>query len=109
MMYGKAPFVYDGELLCCLRPVLSAEFFDANNRVEFKFLGKTDVTYHNPARLDTYDARCKIVKIALSLPDGKTETINGDLIRGARAERVRALKYAKIDVYFDAAQLKGQK
>lgn len=92
MLFGEKPFTFDGELKCTFNPVLKSDLFDANNDVSFLFLGKTQVTYHNPLRLDTYKASIKSIKI-----DGK-KTIEGNSLVGELAEDLRAGKFKKLEI-----------
>jgi len=92
MLFGEKPFSYDGELKCTFRPILKADYFDANNDVSFLFLGATRVTYHNPMRLDTYKASVKSIKV-----DGK-KVISGDTLSGALAQDLRAGKIKNLEI-----------
>lgn len=99
MMFGKRPFyVENGNLICRLKPVLKAEFFDRNNEVSSTFLGKTQVTYVNAQRKNTYDGDCSVEKIELYAKDNK-RIINGDKIFGEEAEKVRNNEYDSIKIY----------
>ena len=99
MMFGKRPFyVENGNLICRLKPVLKAEFFDRNNEVSSTFLGKTQVTYVNAQRKNTYDGDCSVEKIELYAKDNK-KIINGDKIFGEEAEKVRNNEYDSIKIY----------
>ena len=93
MMYGKQPFVMDGnELTLQLRPILTKEFF-ADGTVTFTFLGTIRVTYHNESRIDTFDPDFAIDRYVV---DGKEV----DTIRGSLAEAVRNRTVKTIDIYF---------
>jgi hypothetical protein len=56
MNVGKAPFFLDknGRLVLSLFPALAGWLFDKHGEYKFRFLGKTQVTYHNPKRLNTF-------------------------------------------------------
>ena len=85
-------------MICRLKPVLKAEFFDRNNEVSSTFLGKTQVTYVNAQRKNTYDGDCSVEKIELYAKDNK-RIINGDKIFGEEAEKVRNNEYDSIKIY----------
>jgi hypothetical protein len=56
MTAGRSPFRLNarGALELRLAPLLAKELFDARDRFSFRFLGSTDVTYHNPLRRATF-------------------------------------------------------
>lgn len=68
MMSGNQPFVMqDGQLCLNLQPVLPGWMFDEEGKLEFTFLGRTKITYHNPHHFNTYDPRVQIDQIELQL------------------------------------------
>ncbi len=98
MMAGQQPFVMqDGKLILQLRPTLPAWLFDENDQVKFKFLGKIPVTYHNPVRVNTWEASPQ--KIVLELAEESLEFDNSD-IPAPYAEMVRERDTKTIDIYF---------
>ncbi|MEJ5225824.1 MAG: hypothetical protein WHV44_15305, partial [Anaerolineales bacterium] len=102
MMCGHQPFsVQHGELQLALRPILPGHWFDAEGKLSFRLLGKTEVTYHNPSRRDTFSGLA-IEKIVLRLADGATLTFHGGVIPAQHAHMVRDGHTAAIDVYFSA-------
>lgn len=59
MMTGGKPFVVEnGHLKFVLKPILTKNYFDLENKVCFTFLSKTKITYINPLKKDTYRGRC---------------------------------------------------
>lgn len=92
MMFGKNPFIDNGELELNLKPVLSKEFFK-NGKVSFMFLGKTKITYVNENNINTYDEN---FKISVYEVDGEKMT----KITGKTAEKLRAGLIKQIIVYF---------
>ena len=59
MMAGKTPFSLDtaGKLQLIFRPVLAGWLFNDDGTVTFTFLGGVQVTYHNPAKTDSWRLR----------------------------------------------------
>jgi hypothetical protein len=102
MMMGKDVFsVKEGSLALTLQPLLPAWLFDENGRVEFSFLGKSLVTYHNPKRKNTYGENgVTTEKYVLHGKDGAV-TVNTDCIKASYAQMVRAGEFERIDVYLD--------
>ena len=101
MMAGKKVFTYENdELKLTLSPILSGEFFSEEGKAGFKFLGKTEVTYYNPKKADTYgDNGVSIEKIVLTTTQGETVEFQGDTIGAPYAEAVRNGKVKTIDAY----------
>ncbi|MCD8510640.1 MAG: hypothetical protein LRY73_12730 [Bacillus sp. (in: Bacteria)] len=107
MMAGEKPFrwvgVSDGEggqLVCQFSPTLPDWFFDEKGEVSFKFLGKTEVTYVNPLKKNTYgaDAAKPIsVKVYFNHDEGgtpkqyKANKLTGDLAVAIRNGEVARL------------------
>lgn len=102
MMVGKEAFAFnDGQLTLKLQPILPGWLFDEKGQVQFTFLGKTEVTYHNPARKNTYgNDGAKTVKYVLHTDEGKVE-IPEDRIEESYAKKVRSGQIGKIEVYLD--------
>ena len=104
MMYGRQPFVVDdesGELALKLAPALPAWLFDDDAKVSFTFLGHVTVTYHNYARVDTWEAT--ISSHTLTFADGSTMSVGGEQIGAPYAEAVRSLTaVTAIDVVLTA-------
>jgi hypothetical protein len=72
MMAGHKPFkMRDGKLCLELKPLLPGWMFDNDNRISFNFLGKTNVTYINSNRKNTYE-EFNVVSIKLSYRDGSS-------------------------------------
>jgi hypothetical protein len=99
MFWGEKGFYLndENELTLELSPVLPSWLFDENGEIRFNFLSKTEVTYRNPQRKDTFGAGgAKIAKIFIEKTDGETARINGGLIKGALAEEARNGAFAKM-------------
>jgi hypothetical protein len=102
MTAGRRPFRLDaaGELLLEFKPALPKEYFDGSGRFEFMFLNKTVVTYVNKRGIDTFSNSFGVEKIVIEWTDGKKSAIEGNVITGVLAHRVRAREAKKIEVYF---------
>lgn len=100
MMSGLQPFILkDGELQLSLKPILPGAWFDADGKLSFRFLGKTLVTYHNPARRDTFGG-LEVEKTTLGLENGETIEFPGRVIPAPYARMVRDGKATSIELYF---------
>lgn len=88
MMAGPAPFTMQGAALRVkLSPALPGWLFDDNGELAFRFLGRCDVTYVNPDRLDTFVEGVGVVRLEVAGWDG---SIDGDALPEAAARAVRA-------------------
>jgi hypothetical protein len=98
MMIGRNPFrVVNGNLVLSLDPRLPGWLFDDEGRVSFRFLGKTDITYINPAKKDTYGANQGAVSnIKVTLNSGEDYEYAGNTIPSPIAERIRSGEAASI-------------
>lgn len=100
MMSGDQPFIVEnGELQLALKPILPGDWFDADGNLSFRLLGKTEVTYHNPSRRDTFSG-LEAEKTALRLENGKTVELPGGIIPAPYAQAVRDGKVTSIELYF---------
>lgn len=102
MTAGRRPFRLDaaGELVLELKPSLPKGYFDENGEFEFRFLNKTAVTYRNSRGIDTFSPDFDIDKITIEWDGGGRSVIEGNVITGALAHRVRAREAKRIEVYF---------
>lgn len=100
MFVGKNPFaIIDGRLTLSFNPVLPEWLFDEENKVSFNFLGRCLVTYHNPSRKNTYEMDLTKQRIVISMPEGNTVEIQGNVIEKEYAKLIREGKVNKIDIY----------
>jgi hypothetical protein len=100
MMSGPQPFIVkDGQLQLALRPALPGDWFDADGNLSFRLLGKTDVTYHNPSRRETFSG-LEAEKTVLRLASGETVEFPGGVVPAPYAQSVRDGNVAALDVYF---------
>ncbi|GGH14477.1 cellobiose phosphorylase [Paenibacillus segetis] len=99
MMAGKSVFtVVDEELTLSLAPILPGWLFDEQGKVSFTFLGGTEVTYHNPRRVDTFGAEGAVIRsLKLVYRDGTAVGSSGGLLRGEAAEALRRGEIASIE------------
>ena len=100
MMAGQQPFfVQKGRLHLALRPALPGWLFDDHNQASFRFLGRTNVTYHNPARRDTW--KRSPARSVLTLATGETVELAGGVIGPPYAELVRTGEVEVVAVYIE--------
>jgi hypothetical protein len=86
-----------------LQPTLPGWLFRDDGTLAFNFLGNCTVTYHNPARKDTFDPNMKIKRVVLE-SDEKRITFQGPHIEAPYAEMVRNGKIASIHVFFGSTK-----
>jgi hypothetical protein len=99
MMSGIQPFVVqNGELKLTLQPILPGAWFDADGNLSFRLLGKTDVTYHNPSRRDTFSG-LEAEKTVLHLASGEIVEFPGGIVPAPYAQMVREGQVVSINVY----------
>lgn len=100
MMAGKRVFrVSGGELQLCFNPALPGWLFDERGEVSFTFLGKTQVTYRNPGKKDTYGSDAATIRgIAVHKADGSAVNLEGSVIAGGLAEDIRSGGAIRIDI-----------
>ena len=105
MNLGKKPFQLDvrGELCLKFQPLLAGWLFNKDtNTYGFNFLSKIWVTYHNPARKNTFGSHGAIVKkIVFKSEAGKTVEINSDTIPHPYAQQIRSRQVSRIDIYLE--------
>jgi hypothetical protein len=117
---GPRPFAVgeSGELELRLRPALPGWLFTDGPReqrwhrdgreetialpastVSFAFLGEILVTYHNPGRGDAFgEGGVRPVSWRVQGDEGEPVVVEGDVLRGALAERVRRREVRRIDI-----------
>lgn len=100
MMAGPHVFRMQGkELQLAFAPSLPGWLFNEQAEVAFKFLGTTEVTYHNPGRGNTYGPDGVTVQsIVLKQQNGDTVQVDGPVISGKLAEQVRDGQFAAIRI-----------
>ena len=101
MTAGREPFRINraGGLELRLAPVLADRLFETNGRFSFTFLGRTQVTYHNPKRRSTFGPHAvkpRTVRTHPRLGDGME--FNAGVIPSPHAAHVRAGEIRSIDV-----------
>ncbi|WP_232460917.1 cellobiose phosphorylase [Thermococcus gorgonarius] len=103
MFIGEKPFdTENGEFVLSFRPALPGWLFDEERKVSFNLFSRCRVTYHNPAKVDTWKLNLGKVRILLHLNDGRKVEVEGNKVKGELARAVRDGKVASIDVYFPA-------
>ena len=101
MMAGPCPFLVDeqtGKLTLSIAPVLPGWMFTEEDIVSFTFLGAVQVTYHNPARVDTWKATPK--SLLVTDTSGHSEKVYGSVLQDPYATRIRGLDVKSIEVMF---------
>ena len=102
MMMGKEVFSEkEGSLILRLQPILPDWLFDENGKVEFSFLGRTLVTYHNPKRKNTFGIDGVSTKKYILYGKDGAVTVNNVRIEAPYAQMVRAGEINRIEVYLD--------
>ncbi|MDR1196090.1 MAG: hypothetical protein LBL00_06420, partial [Endomicrobium sp.] len=102
MTIGAKPFRYEnGELKFELAPALHSSFFDKDGLFSFKLFSKTDVTYVNPSRKNTYSKGASINKMEILWKDGKKLIIDGQTLSGNDAVKIRNVEAKSIKVFFE--------
>ena len=97
MMAGHKPFeLQDGKLCLRLKPILPHWLFDEKDEVSFMLLGKTEVTYHNPERKNTYLETMEISTIVIVYSDGKKVSLKGQVIPEPYSTDIRNGKVEKL-------------
>lgn len=100
MMAGRQPFIVeDGELQLALQPALPGWLFAEDGSLSFRFLGKCQITYHNPARKDTIGHDFAAKQIVLHLPNNTTKTVSGNIVPPPYAEMVRSGQITEIEIH----------
>ena len=98
MMIGHQPFyMEDGKLHLAFNPILPEWLFDDKGTIQFTFLGKCKVSYHNPDKQNLNQA--KVTKIILSTQSENIEISSG-VIGAPFAEQVRSGKITDINIFY---------
>ncbi|MFA4992830.1 MAG: cellobiose phosphorylase [Candidatus Omnitrophota bacterium] len=103
MNTGTAPFYLDNDkqLNLAFKPCLPNWLFNRQGEYTFNFLSSIPVTYHNPAKKDTFGKKsAKIFKIIL-FENGAPIEINGTIIPSPYAQKIRSLQISKMDIYLE--------
>ncbi|MCX7661263.1 MAG: cellobiose phosphorylase, partial [Candidatus Omnitrophica bacterium] len=104
MNVGDKPFFLDkeGKLNLEFKPKLVGWLFKKDGTYKFKFLGETEVVYHNPKRKNTFAKNgSRIRKIIFSDKDGSIVKLESSVIPPPYAEQVRLGQIKKIDIYLE--------
>jgi hypothetical protein len=105
MNIGKKPFILDNkhELNLRFAPALAGWLFaKVTNTYGFLFLGKTQVTYHNPKAKNTFGKDAAVLtKIAFNDKNNKPVQIFSDTIPAPYALQIRDGLIKKIDIFLE--------
>ncbi|WLR51415.1 cellobiose phosphorylase [Bacillus tianshenii] len=101
MMIGKQPFkVEEDTLTLSFSPALPGWLFKEDGVLSFRFLGQTEVVYHNERRMNTYGAnKPQIKSFILHDKNGNKKEVDNFCIRGEDAFAIREGMYEKIEVF----------
>jgi hypothetical protein len=100
MMVGQEPFFMQaGGLYLRFRPALPDWLFDENGRISFSFLGRCQVTYHNPKRQNTFADGTHIQRMTLYTGGVQIE-VHGGVIGPPYAAMIRERRVDRIDAFF---------
>jgi hypothetical protein len=102
MNCGKTPFFLNAkdELNLRLMPLLAGWLFNKTGLYSFNFLSRVQVTYHNPARKNTFGRNAaKISKITFLDKDGQPVELTSETIPCPYAEQVRQRLIKQIDIF----------
>lgn len=102
MMMGKEVFtVNDAGLTLKLQPILPEWLFEADGKVQFTFLGHTEVIYHNPSGKNTFGpGGATTVKYVLHA-NGESVEVDNAYLPESYAKDIRDGKIARMDVYLN--------
>lgn len=104
MFAGQKPFICDkGRLVLRFRPILPGWLFDEEGTVTFNFLGKCEVTYYNPNRINTYDAELMDTskwKTTVFDNNGKKVEFAGNTVDEPYSRFIREGKVRQVSVSF---------
>ncbi|WP_448376633.1 cellobiose phosphorylase [Fervidobacterium sp.] len=101
MLSGQKPFKFiDNKLVLSFEPALPGWLFNDEGRLSFNFLGKVQVTYINPKKIDTYKIDISKQNILITLNDETKVRIDGNIIEEKYAVLIREGKAKSIEVTF---------
>ena len=104
MFAGPKPFACEkGRLVLRFRPILPGWLFDEEGTVTFNFLGKCEVTYYNPNRINTYDAELMDTskwKTTVFDNNGKKVEFAGNTVDEPYSRFIREGKVRQVSVSF---------
>lgn len=100
MMFGESPFSLDakGNLQLIFQPIIPGWMFPESGNVSFTFLGAVQVTYHNPARTDTWKSKPKSALVTYT--DSTTVSVDGGVFTKTLAQDIRGLKVQSITITY---------
>jgi hypothetical protein len=98
---GEKPFSYEnGKLSFELKPIINSSFFDNDGKFSFNLFCKTQVTYINPSKKSTYSKDMRIKKLEIIWEDGKKQSVDGAVLYGQDAVKIRQVLAKEIKAYF---------
>ena len=102
MVLGYEPFYVNenNELVFGLKPLISGEFFDKKGEFKAKLFSVTDLVYINKSRKSTYLSGVDIKKMEIEWNDSSKDIIEGNVVTGKNAEKIRQRLAKKIVCVF---------
>ena len=102
MSLGYKPFSVNekDELIFSLKPIINGEFFDKKGEFKTKLFSATDLVYVNKSKKSTYLPNMNIKKIEILWNDNSKENIDGNIVAGKSAEKIRNRQAKQITVTF---------
>ncbi len=101
MTAGPQPFRLRGDALELeLHPALPGWLFKEDGTFSFRFLGTCDITYHNPAKQDTFAAGVSPKRFELHPRSGDPILLEGDVLPSPYAAMLREGEINSVDIYF---------
>ncbi|TYB89641.1 MAG: cellobiose phosphorylase [Kosmotoga sp.] len=103
MFVGNKPFTYEnGQLVLRFKPILPGWLFDEKGKVTFNFQGKCKVTYYNPDKINTFDAKKSDIskwKTIVYNSNGDNIEFPDNKVYEPYSKLVRDGKIKKIDIH----------
>jgi len=100
---GPHPFfMQEDGLALRFRPELPAWIFRKDGTLQFTFLGRVLVVYHNTGRRDLFSTeRRRVRRMVLTDIGGETERVEKAVITEPWSSRIRERHVTRVDVYFE--------
>lgn len=101
MVAGPSPFTVNdkNQLQLKLSPILPSWLFHSDGTLSFTFLGRVQVTYHNPDKMDTWKVTAKRAEIVLI--NGEKVSDSDGILEGDLAHKVRDSQVKSIDIFYN--------
>ncbi len=102
MILGYKPFSVNekNELVLSLSPIINGEFFDKKGEFKAKLFSTTDLVYINKSKKSTYLPNMNIKNIEILWNDNSKYVVDGNVVIGKNAEKIRQRLAKQITVTF---------